>query len=159
MHKAQETSLTLFKQTTWIRISATSSATAAVPSKMNTRFKSVGSDELAVLVVYNSLSYTKSSTSYCSYCSMGVKKVQHTAAQYRLKHTIPQTASLVSCSVSFIVHCLITRERCYNYVAGHCIKFNFKGFYSAHGQCIRYTIAHSLWYAHTRWYKHKYKCL
>ena len=61
---------------------------AAVPSEM-TRFKSVGSNKLAALAVYNSPSNTKSSTSYYSYCSMGVKKVQHTAAQYRLKHTIP----------------------------------------------------------------------
>ena len=80
MHEAQETSLTLFKQTAWIRTSATSSATVAVPSEMNTRFKSMGSDELAALAVYNSPGNTKSSMSYCSYCSMGVKKVQHTAA-------------------------------------------------------------------------------
>ena len=72
---------------------------AAVLSKMNTRFKSVGSDELVALAVYNSPSNTKFGTSYCSYCSVGVKKVHYTAAQYMLKHTIP-------CSVTFVVHCL-----------------------------------------------------
>ena len=72
---------------------------------MNTRFKSVGSNELATLAVYNSrVTQNLVRAIYCSYCSMGVKKVQHTAAQYRLKHTIPQTASLAPCSVTFIVH-------------------------------------------------------
>ena len=45
----------------------TNSATAAVPNKINTRFKLVDSDKLAALAVYNPPSNTKASTSWAIY--------------------------------------------------------------------------------------------
>ena len=45
----------------------TNSATAAVPNKINTRFKLVDSDKLAALAVYNPPSNTKTSTSWAIY--------------------------------------------------------------------------------------------
>ena len=60
----------------------------AVPSEMNARFKSVGSDELAALAVYNSPSKTNLVRATIATVVWVSRKSGNTVAQYWLKHTI-----------------------------------------------------------------------
>ena len=61
---------------------------AAVPSETNTTFKSVSSDELAALAVYNSPSKTNLVRATIATVVWVSRKSGNAAAQYKLKHTI-----------------------------------------------------------------------